>query len=237
MVRQAIIRLRHKEAHKKPSRLRDFILGWQDGLVNVLGVILGVATATSDTRMVLIAAMAATFAESISMMAVAYTSFKAEADFYRSELAREKLEVETMPEAERSEIRSIFRSMGFGGALLAKAVRTVSSNKKRWIDFMMDRELKLSPPKFSPLNIAVIVGASALIGSLIPAVPFFLLPISSAIMVTLLVSVTVLFFVGYYKSATTVGNPIRGGLEMSAIGMLAAIAGYAIGAIFGVVLV
>jgi len=237
MVREAIIRLGHKEPHKKPSRLRDFILGWQDGLVNVLGVILGVATATSDTRMVLIAAMAATFAESISMMAVAYTSFKAEADFYKSELAREKREVETIPDKERAEIRSIFKRMGFGGALLAKAVRTVSSNKKRWIDFMMDRELKLSPQKFSPINIALIVGASALMGSLIPAVPFFLLPLQSAIIASLVVSVIVLFFVGFYKSVTTVGNPIRGGLEMAAIGMLAAIAGYAIGAIFGAVIV
>ncbi|NIT03807.1 hypothetical protein GTO10_02645 [Candidatus Saccharibacteria bacterium] len=54
--------------------LRDIILGGQDGLVNVLGVTLGVAAASGDTRIILAAGLAATFAESFSMAAVAYTS-------------------------------------------------------------------------------------------------------------------------------------------------------------------
>ena len=72
------------------SRLRDIILGGQDGLVNVLGVILAVASATNDVKIVLIAGLAATFAESISMAAVAYTSSKAERDYYKSEPKTEK---------------------------------------------------------------------------------------------------------------------------------------------------
>ena len=54
--------------------LHDVILGGQDGLVNVLGVTLGVAAASADTRFILAAGLAATFAESFSMAAVAYTS-------------------------------------------------------------------------------------------------------------------------------------------------------------------
>ena len=46
--------------------LRDIILGGQDGLVNVLGSVLGVAAATNDTKIVIIAGIAATLAESIS---------------------------------------------------------------------------------------------------------------------------------------------------------------------------
>ncbi len=236
MVRQPLFRLKHKEPHKKPTRLRDFILGWQDGLVNVLGVILGVATATNNAKLIIISAMAATFAESISMMAVAYTSFKAEADFYRSELNREIREIHEKPDAERSEVRSIFSRMGFAGSLLKGAVRHVTSNKKRWLYFMMENELKLTPAKFSPVNIALVVGGSAFIGSFIPTVPFFLLPVQTAVYVALTISLVVLFFVGVYKTKTTVGNPIKGGIEMAAIGMLAALAGYGIGAIMGAVL-
>jgi len=235
LIRQGQIRKGHMELHKGASRLRDFILGWQDGLVNVLGVILGVATATSNAKLVIISALAATFAESISMMAVAYTSFKAEVDFYRSELAREKCEIREKTDVERKEIGDIFRHLGFGGRLLKDAVRTVTSNKKRWLDMMMEYELKLLPPKVSPLNIAMVVGFSALIGSLIPVAPFLLMPVQSAVPVSLVVSLIVLFFIGVYKAKTTIGSPLRGGIEMALIGMMAALAGFAIGAVLGAV--
>ena len=77
------------DPHRRASGLSDIILGGQDGLVNVLGVILGVAAATSDTQIVMVAGLAATVAESISMGAVAYTSRLAESAFYESERARE----------------------------------------------------------------------------------------------------------------------------------------------------
>src|SRR2546426_8078926 len=54
------------EQHPKPGLLSDFILGSQDGLVNVLGVILGVAVAaaaqpgTNALRIVLAGGLAAT---------------------------------------------------------------------------------------------------------------------------------------------------------------------------------
>ena len=67
------------DPHKKGSTLSDVILGGQDGLVNVLGVILGVAAATGDAYIVMVAGLAATFAESVSMGAVAYTSTVADA--------------------------------------------------------------------------------------------------------------------------------------------------------------
>ena len=73
------------DPHRQASGLADIILGGQDGLVNVLGVILGVAAATGDVRVVIAAGLAATFAESVSMGAVAYTSTQAEAEFYESE--------------------------------------------------------------------------------------------------------------------------------------------------------
>ena len=77
------------DAHHHDSQLSDIILGGQDGLVNTLGVILGVAAATSDPRIVIAAGMAASFAESVSMAAVAYTSRQADHALYESERARE----------------------------------------------------------------------------------------------------------------------------------------------------
>src|SRR3989440_11017850 len=82
------------EKHAQPGLLSDFILGSQDGLVNVLGVILGVAVASrnlSDPITIILAGgLAATFAESISMGAVAYTSTLARRDHYLAEGERER---------------------------------------------------------------------------------------------------------------------------------------------------
>ena len=102
----------HK-ANNVGSEMRDIILGWQDGLVNVLGVVLAIAAATVDTKTVIIAGLAATFAESISMAAVAYTSSKASRDFYNRELQVEKMEIKKFPELERKEIRDIYYKKGF----------------------------------------------------------------------------------------------------------------------------
>ena len=82
--------------------LSDVILGGQDGLVNVLGVILGVAAASSDPRIVIAAGLAATFAESVSMGAVAYTSNLADAALYESERAREYRHIQEIPKLEKN---------------------------------------------------------------------------------------------------------------------------------------
>ena len=235
MARRTVMQKKHIEPKNNHagSRWRDFILGWQDGLVNVLGVVLGVATATKSFSIIIIAAIAAAFAESISMAAVAYTSFKAEREYYESQIAQEKREIKETPDAERQEIFDIYKRFGFTGQLLRKIIDHITSNKKRWLAAMTEQELKIYPSKVSPLNIAIVVGFSAIVGSFIPIVPFFLLPIDSAIKATLVISTIVLFFVGAYKAKTTVGNPIKSGVEMAAIGMLAALAGYAIGTLLG----
>ncbi|MBI2579438.1 MAG: VIT1/CCC1 transporter family protein [Candidatus Aenigmarchaeota archaeon] len=217
------------------SKLRDIILGGQDGLVNVLGVILAVASAMNDARIVIIAGLAATFAESISMAAVAYTSSKAEKDFYKSELEREKYEMKHMPGTERREVRDIYHRKGFRGKLLNDIVKKITSSKKLWLDVMMKEELNLQGGSSSPSKGALIVGFSALAGSVIPLVAFFLVPVQQAVLISLAVSTATLFITGAIKARITVGNWIRSGIEMAAIGMAAALVGYALGAALGVV--
>ena len=148
---------------KKALNLRDIILGGQDGLVNVLGVTLGVAGASGDTRLVLAAGLAAAFAESFSMAAVAYTA-------------------------------SI-------------------TGSRAALD-------------------ALIVGLSAILGSFIPLTPFIFLPISSGMGVAVVVSAVALFFLGFYKARVTGRPVVRVGLEITAIGLAAALVGYLVGMLF-----
>lgn len=222
----------HLEPHKT-NRLSEVILGGQDGLVNVLGVLLGVAAASQDTRIVLAAGMAAVFAESISMGAVAYTSTVAERDFYYSELEREKREIKEVPEIEREEIREIYRQKGFKGQLLEDIVKVITSDEKVWLDTMMNDELHLTPvEKNRPYSSALLVFVSTIIGSFIPILPFFFLSITTGMYVSVAVSALALFIVGVVKAKLTIGNWGRSGIEMMIIGIVSALAGYAAGLLF-----
>ncbi len=224
-----------KDPHKEGWNLSEIILGGQDGLVNVLGVILGVAAATNDVRVVMVAGLAATFAESISMGAVAYTSTLAEADFYESEREREYRHIQKVPNLEREEIREIYQGKGFHGELLEKVVDTITANEDIWVAVMMAEEHKLTPAdRGSAFKTAIVVGISAIIGSIIPLIPFLFLPIGWSMIASVVLTASVLFMVGAYKAHVTVGKPARSGLEIALIGTISALAGYAVGALLKV---
>ena len=225
----------HHDPHRHESRLGDIILGGQDGLVNVLGVILGVAAATRDARIVIAAGLAATFAESISMGAVAYTSTLANDDLYLSEREREYRHIHLAPDVEIEEIRDIYRMKGFEGETLEKIVEVITSNPEVWVNVMMSEELRLTPPeRTNALRSAIIVGLSALAGSIIPLFPFFFWNVGLSIWISIVVAALTLFVVGAYKARVTVGRPLRSGLQMAVIGTISALAGYLVGLIFKV---
>ncbi len=221
------------EAHKQGNFLRDVILGGQDGLVNVLGIVLGVSAAGGDTRILIAAALAATFAEGISMGAVAYTSALAERDHYLKELQREKEEIRDVPEVEREEIRAIYEAQGFKDDLLERIVDTVTSNKERWANIMMSEERHLKPVEMKEvLRTTAIVTIATIIGSLIPIASFMVLEKPTAIFATIVISALVLFVLGAYEAKSFVGDWRKNGMRMVIIGLGAAFVGFMVGRIF-----
>src|SRR6266566_4608028 len=202
--------------------LRDIILGGQDGLVNVLGLVLGVAAATAQLRIILAAALAATFSESIAMGGVMYTSLLAERDYYLAMLAKEQQEVEELPDVETGEV-------------LERVVKEITSDKKVWVDVMMRDELHLAPVSGTGVVArALVTGFATLIGSLIPLVPFLFVPlfgisVTAATIMAVPLCAVVLFAVGAYKALTLIGDWRISGLQMTVIGMVSAAAGYGIG--------
>jgi VIT1/CCC1 family predicted Fe2+/Mn2+ transporter len=215
------------------SKLSEIILGGQDGLVNVAGVILGLAAATGDTRIIIAGGLAATFAESISMAAVAYTSTLASRDYYQAEFEQESAEIDTDPETKRSQLVNIFKNWGFSGQLLDNIVDQISTDKEQWATISMSNVRKLQPVSSNGLVFdAFLVGISAILGSLVPLAPFFFLPSEIAIWVGLALTAIVLYALGAIKARLTVGKPYRSGLQMVAIGMVAALAGFAVGLLF-----
>ena len=224
---------RHREEHRQANWLRDVILGGQDGLVNILGIILGVIAGGGTQAVLLAAGFAAAFTESISMGAVGWTSALSERDYYTAEQARESAEIDATPDAERAEIRDIYAAKGFTGDLLDRVVDTITVNRDAWLATMMDEELHLQPVEAPDIfRSAVVITIATLIGHLIPLLPFVWLSRTAALITAIVLSALVLFGVGAYQAITLVGDWRKKGLQMVVIGLGAAAVGFLIGRLF-----
>lgn len=231
--RPRVTALPGSEKHRTNNSLRDVILGGQDGLVNMLGILLGVVAAGGSTHVLIVTGLAAAITESISMGAVAYTSFGSDRDFYLAERDRERGEVASRPDEERQEIREIYAAKGFKGQLLENVVETITSNRETWVSTMMNEELHLQPvEQQSLLRSAVVVTVATLIGHLIPVVPFMMVSRTPAIVLAIALSAVTLFFVGVYSAKTLVGDWRKSGVQMVVIGLGAAALGFLIGRLF-----
>jgi len=227
-------RIKASEPHLIEGKLlEDVILGGQDGLVNVLGIILGVAIATGSSKLVIISGLAASFAESISMMAVAFTSKRAAKEYYEKEKQRELDEINNLSEKEKEEIREIFLAKGFSNEDTEKLVEIYSKNKNAWLDLMMVEELGLLYDESkNELKSSFIVGISAFIASFIPLIPFFLFNAMEATIYSIILAAVMLFCGGIVKSRFTAIPWHKSAIELTLIGLIAATAGFIIGLFF-----
>lgn len=220
------------DPHVRGRWLSDLVLGAQDGIVNTLGVLLGVASATPDPKIIVATGMAAAVAESISMAAVAYTSSLARGELYRSERAREYRHVERFPIVEREEVRAIFARRGFSGELLDRAVDTVCEDRDRWVAIMMAEEHALTDvDRRASLRSSAVVGASSLVASVMPVFAFAVARGALAIGFALAIGLVLLLSLGAFKARLTTGSKTRSAAALAAIGLASALAGYAVGAV------
>jgi len=217
--------------------LSDFILGSQDGLVNVLGIILGVSAATSDMRILLVAALAALGAESVSMGAVAYTSTLARQKQYYRDVEKEKNEIKNTPGHVLDSIKKILKSWEYKGKELDNLASGIAKNPNAAMEFLMSFERKSIPvDKSAPFRSFVTVILATVLGSAIPVLPFlFVKSVYAGAIVSVVISGIALFCIGFYEAKTTVGSLWRSGLQMLIIGLAAGLVGYLIGHLIGAV--
>jgi len=220
----------------KGSSFSDFILGSQDGLVNVLGIILGMSAATRDVRLILVATLAALGAESVSMGAVGYTSTVAKRRLYLSAVNRETKELKEVSNLGYEEALHVLRGWGFSGKELEEGARRVAANPKAMLDLMMSYGLKMSPVGADePRRSFLVVLESTFVGSAIPIIPFIISggDVIAGAMSSVVLSGVVLFFIGWYDARVTAGSVWKSGLQMLVIGLTAGFAGFLIGHFLG----
>jgi VIT1/CCC1 family predicted Fe2+/Mn2+ transporter len=97
--------------------LRAAVLGANDGIVSTSSLLMGVVASGMDLQGVLIAGVAGLVAGSMSMAAGEYVSVSSQADIERSDLEREREELETDPEFEKKELAQIYVKRGLDQSL------------------------------------------------------------------------------------------------------------------------
>jgi len=223
------------ELHKKSgSYVGDVVFGAIDGSITTFAVVSGVAGAALSTNIVIILGIANLLADGFSMAVGNYLSSKSNIEFAQKERKREEWEVEHYPKGEIEEVREIFRAKGFEGKKLEDAVKTITSNKKLWVDTMMAEELNIIEENISPKKRGLVTFvAFALVGS-IPLMPYFISFFSEvakgiAFQLSIILTFIAFFLVGSAKIYVTGKNWFKSGLETLLVGGAAAIIAYAIG--------
>ncbi|HLP40525.1 MAG TPA: VIT1/CCC1 transporter family protein [Fibrobacteria bacterium] len=133
---------------RRPSLLRDAVLGAVDGCVTTFAVVAGAVGGGLSDRTILILGGSNLLADGFSMAASNYLgarSLTEEIEFARS---REVDHIRLIPEGEKEEVRQIFAAKGFHGDLLEQVVAILTSDKEVWLRTMLDEELGLG--KASP---------------------------------------------------------------------------------------
>jgi VIT1/CCC1 family predicted Fe2+/Mn2+ transporter len=226
----------HIERHFTATEtVRDIVIGMSDGLTVPFALAAGLSGAVKSTSIVVTAGLAEIAAGSIAMGLGGYLAARTDMEHYQAERARELQETEEVPEQEAEEVAEIFRTYGLEDEQITPVVQAIRADRARWVDFMMRFELGLeAEDPARALRSALTIAASYSAGGLIPLAPYMLLgSISTALWVSVGMTLLALFLFGFFKGHFTAISPWRGGVQTVFIGGLAAATAFAIARLIG----
>ena len=226
----------HVEKHfTAGASVRDVVIGMADGLTVPFALAAGLTGAVSASRIVVTAGLAEIAAGSIAMGLGGYLAARSDAEHYASERLREEREIVALPEAEREEIRVVFREYGVAEPSIAPIVSALEANPKAWVDFMMRFELGLEPPDPGRAVASALTIAFAYVaGGLVPLAPYFFAhEAQQALGPSIAVTLVALFVFGWAKGRFTGASPLRSALQTTLVGGLAAGAAFALASWIG----
>lgn len=201
------------------------VLGANDGIISTACLILGVAAADSSRSVILTAGMAGLVAGAVSMALGEYISVSSQRDSERADIAKEKWELETMPEHELDELTAIYVNKGLPQALARDVA--VELTKKDALGTHLAEELGISEiTQAQPMQAAVGSAGSFTVGAAIPLITVAVASSATRISATLIIVTIALAGLGYtgakFGKAEATKPTIRvvlGGLAAMAITM------------------
>ena len=226
----------HLEKHFTATEtVRDIVIGMADGLTVPFALAAGLAAAVTSTKIIVTAGLAEIVAGAIAMGLGGYLAARTDAEHYGSERKRENWEIDNLKPKEVKEVGDILSGYGLTGEALTKVVSAITSDRERWLNFMMRFELGLEEPdpKRAPISAATIA-MSYLVGGLIPLAPYMLVSsIPEAFRYSVAFTAMALLVFGGVKGHFTGINKAKSALQTLLVGGLAAGAAYTLAHAFG----
>ena len=222
----------HGDQAGRLNWLRAAVLGANDGIVSVAGIVVGVAGATSSRTSIAIAGVAGLTAGALSMAAGEYVSVSAQRDSERALLDKERAELRDEPDEELAELADIYVRKGLTPEL-ARAV-AVQLTAHDALGAHADAELNIDPDELvNPWHAAFASMGSFLVGALLPLLTIVLVPAGARVGVTVVAVAAALALTGW-ASARLGASGVRAAVLRNVVGGLLAMAvTFAIGHAFG----
>ena len=214
------------------ARVREVVFGAQDGLVSTLALVtaVGAAVTGDNASFVLVAGLAGALAGMISMATGAFLGSRAEQDLQRAEIEKEARELEEHPAEELAELVSLYQREGLSLREARGLADKVSEDKDLWLRTLLEKELGISPEITSnPYKDALTMGGAFVVAAFVPIMPYFFLEVSTAIPVSVGVTLAGLYVLGMWKGRLVKKSPWIQGLEILIIGSVGAALSYGIG--------
>lgn len=175
--------------------LRAAVLGANDGLVSVSSLVVGVAAGGAKFENILMAGVAGLVAGALSMAAGEYISVQSQADTEKSDLARERRELEEQPQAELHELAGIYQKRGLTPELAIQVAEQLSAHDA--LGAHARDELGITEElKARPIQASLASAAAFAAGGVIPLVSALVLPNDLVVTTTTLTTLATLLVLG-----------------------------------------
>jgi len=212
--------------------LRNVVYGFNDGLTANFGLLAGMVgaqDALAGGSAVVLAGIAGTVADALSMGASGYLAAKSEREVHEHEIAMEREEIRLMPELEEEELRLIYQAKGIPEAEARALASTIMADPALALGEKVREELKIGEPSGSPLREGWITGSATAVGAFIPVAPLLLSTEPWAVWTSFVAAMLSHFGIGAARSLFTGRGLFRSGLDMFVVGLGVAVVGYFVG--------
>jgi len=222
----------HRGIGQRLNWLRAGVLGANDGIVSVAGIVVGVAGAAVSRNAIGLAGLAGLVAGALSMAAGEYVSVSTQRDTEEALIAKEKHELATMPDSEFEELVELYRDKGLSQPLARQVAKELTDHDV--LQAHLDVELGIDADDLtSPWMAAGASAVSFVVGALLPLLMIILTPESARIPLTF-ASVVVALMITGFASARLGGAPVVRAVLRNVIGgAVAMVITYLIGMVAG----
>lgn len=215
------------------NKLRAGVLGANDGIVSVAGMVMGVAGATTDSFAILVAGVAGLSAGALSMAVGEFVSVSAQRDSERALLEKEVWELENLPEQELAELAGLYEAKGLTPDLARQVATQLTDHNA--LAAHAEVELGIDPNELvNPWHAAWTSMFAFVLGALIPLLAMVLTPPDIRVWATVAAVIGSLVFTGVFSARVGRAPTLPAVVRVVAGGIAAMGITYAIGALVGV---